>query len=85
MLRKFRGVVSTLTAVAVAGITALAVAPMAQAQYTAPSVSVESLFDFSAMALAVLTIIGGALAAVGGYKIAVGIGKKVIAWLGGRA
>jgi len=60
-------------------------ADIASAQYTPTDVTPVSLFNFATMATAVLTIMGTALAAVGLYKISVGIGKKVIRWFGGNA
>jgi hypothetical protein len=73
----------TVTALTLCGL--LAVSLPASAQYVAPSVEPVGLFDWAAMGTAVLTIMGSALAAVGLYKISVGIGKKVIAYFGGRA
>lgn len=82
-MRKFIPSRRIAPVLAVAG--AVVVAGSASAQYVPTTVTPVSLFDFAAMGTAVLTIMGTALAAVGLYKISVGIGKKVIAWFGGRA
>lgn len=79
-IRKF----FTLAALALAGLFAASTASAAPT-YTAQDVEPVALFDFANMGVYVLTIMGTALAAVGLYKISVGIGKKVIAWFGGRA
>ncbi|MEM7625452.1 MAG: hypothetical protein AAF333_07485 [Planctomycetota bacterium] len=91
-IRKFRetvrvslSYVQLLAVTLVATVVVLAQAPSAQAQYTPQDVTPVALFDWVTMTTAVLTIMGVALAAVGGYKISIGIGKKVIGWFGGRA
>jgi hypothetical protein len=57
---------------------------IASAQYVATDITPVALFNWTTAVTAVLGIMGAALAAVGGYKISVGIGKKVIAYFGGR-
>ena len=54
------------------------------ATYTAPTVTVESLFDWAAIALVVLTLGAAVIAASGGVKLAMNWGSKFIKSLGAK-
>lgn len=74
-----------LTAATGTGLIASVASATEPPEYTPEDVSPVGLFDWGDMGVQVLTIMGSALAAVAVFKISVGIGKKVIAWFGGRA
>lgn len=86
--KSFRNVVSTFnrkTAAAIAALSAVLAGGTASAQYTPETVSVDNLFDFAALGITVLTVLGAAYAVVVGVRMAVGIAMSVAAKLkGGR-
>ena len=85
-MNRFRRLALAVAVLALGIVSSLVTLPtQAAPTYTAQDVQPVALFNFADMGIYVLTIMGSALAAVGLFKISVGIGKKVIAWFGGRA
>ncbi len=57
----------------------------AHAVYTAPAVTVESMFDFAAIGETMLTLVATAFAVVAGIVLTIGVGKRFLRWVLGSA